>query len=108
MTIRPQVLVLRACAHRRAALSRAELHQDAVKHIDLIVKLNRVHRQPLVQVLTSGKLDSNLHVATAKSHAGYLFQLVATRTLLNLLFRFEALRLIETGKRLTLDLFTFH
>lgn len=53
----PQVLVLVGGDHARARLRRAELGDGAVQHVDLVVEVHHVHRQPLVDVLALGKLD---------------------------------------------------
>ena len=52
--IGPQVLILWPCRHGRTRLSRAELSQDSVEDINLVVKLNSVNGEPLIEVLASG------------------------------------------------------
>jgi hypothetical protein len=68
LSIRPQVLELLARTHDRTRVFSAELCKGAVKDRNLVVELNRVHGQPLIEVLTGGQLHGQRHVAATQSH----------------------------------------
>jgi hypothetical protein len=57
---------LRPGRHLRAARARAELGQRAVQDGDRVVEVDRVHRQPLVQVLARRQLDRLAHAPAAQ------------------------------------------
>ena len=96
MTIGPQVLIFGSSRHSWAGLSCAELGKNAVKNINLIVKLDCVDSKPLVEIFTCGQLYCQLHVATAEGHACNLFQTITTGALLNLLLLLERFRAVDS------------
>ncbi len=51
MAVRPQILVLGSRGHRRAGFSSAELGQDAVEDVDLVIEFDGVDSEPLVEIL---------------------------------------------------------
>ena len=69
----PQVLVLGSRRHGGTRLGRAELRQDSVEHVYLVVEFDGVNRKPLVQVFPRRQFHCQLHVPRAKSHARNLF-----------------------------------
>ena len=89
VTISPQVLILWPCRHGWARFSGAELSQNSIEDINLVVKLDGVDGEPLIQILASGKLHRQLHVATSKRHTRDLFESITASTLLDLFLLLE-------------------
>jgi hypothetical protein len=95
LPVRPQILVLGARAHGRTGLSGAKLSQNAVQHVDLVVKFNSVHGEPFVQILASWQFDRYLHITAAECHPRDLLQTIATSAFANLLLLLEGFSFIN-------------
>ena len=89
VTISPQVLILWPCRHGWARFSGAELSQNSIEDINLVVKLDGVDSEPLIQILASGKLHRQLHVSTSKRHTRDLFESITASALLDLFLLLE-------------------
>ena len=96
----PEVFVLGASTHGWTRLSCAELHENSVEDVNLIVELNSVHSQPFVQVFTCWQLDGQLHVAGAQCHTSNLLKLIATCAFLDLLFWLVTFGFVKTSDNL--------
>ncbi len=72
----PVILKLGAGAHDGAGLLGAPVRDGAVQQVDLIVKVHRVHGQPLILLLRVGQLHCRLQVAAAQRRLGVLVQVV--------------------------------
>mmetsp|Transcript_6905 Transcript_6905/g.22173 ORF Transcript_6905/g.22173 Transcript_6905/m.22173 type:complete len:217 (+) Transcript_6905:523-1173(+) len=64
--VRPVVLVLGPRAHYRALLRRTKLSNSPIQHVNLIKKINGIHRKPFVQIFTLGQRNGKAQVATAQ------------------------------------------
>lgn len=95
VAICPEILILGTSAHCWASLRSAKFCQNTIEYIDFVIEFNCIHCEPLIQVFSSWKLDSELQISCTDGHSCNLAESVASGSLLDLLLLFEGLGLVK-------------